>query len=151
MDREPRIMDYRSCGRPDLSYHGENAWKPEYEAFRRQLGVLYWGPYQLKEDQTEDDTFYVIFNMHWEPHMFGLPRLPQGQEWRIVCDSAKDTADGAFSKENELPLKNQLHTAAAPRSILILRAEKKEPNKKEPKKKEPKKEESEKKEPKKEA
>ena len=151
MDREPRIMDYRSCGRPDLSYHGENAWKPEYEAFRRQLGVLYWGPYQLKEDQTEDDTFYVIFNMHWEPHMFGLPRLPQGQEWRIVCDSAKETADGAFSKENELPLKNQLHTAAAPRSILILRAEKKEPNKKEPKKKEPKKEESEKKEPKKEA
>ena len=146
MDREPRIMDYRSCGRPDLSYHGENAWKPEYEAFRRQLGVLYWGPYQLKEDQTEDDTFYVIFNMHWEPHMFGLPRLPQGQEWRIVCDSAKETADGAFSKENELPLKNQLHTAAAPRSILILRAEKKEPNKKEPKKKE-----AEKKEPKKEA
>ena len=139
-------MDYRSCGRPDLSYHGENAWKPEYEAFRRQLGVLYWGPYQLKEDQTEDDTFYVIFNMHWEPHMFGLPRLPQGQEWRIVCDSAKETADGAFSKENELPLKNQLHTAAAPRSILILRAEKKEPNKKEPKKKA-----AEKKEPKKEA
>ena len=47
----------------------------------------------------------MIFNMHWEPHMFGLPRLPQGQEWRIVCDSAKETADGAFSKENELPLK----------------------------------------------
>ena len=25
MDREPRIMDYKSCGRPDVSYHGENA------------------------------------------------------------------------------------------------------------------------------
>ena len=33
MDREPRIMDYKSCGRPDVSYHGENAWKPEFENF----------------------------------------------------------------------------------------------------------------------
>ena len=41
MDREPRIMDYKSCGRPDVSYHGENAWKPEFENFRRQFGILY--------------------------------------------------------------------------------------------------------------
>ena len=40
MDREPRIMDYKSCGRPDVTYHGENAWKPEFENFRRQFGIL---------------------------------------------------------------------------------------------------------------
>ena len=51
MEREPRIMDYRSCGRPDVSDHGEYAWRrPEFENFRRQLGILYWGEYGTKED-----------------------------------------------------------------------------------------------------
>lgn len=122
MDREPRLMDYRSCGRPDMSYHGEYAWKPEYESFRRQLGVLYWGPYQMREDGSEDNTFYVAFNMHWEPHMFGLPRLPKGEAWYLVCDTSKDSEEGEALLAAEEPLKNQLLGAAPPRSILILQA-----------------------------
>ena len=49
-------MDYRSCGRPDVSYHGEYVWRPEFENFRRQLGILYWGEYGTKEDGSQDDT-----------------------------------------------------------------------------------------------
>ena len=30
-DREFRIMDYASCGFPDLSYHGDLAWNPKYD------------------------------------------------------------------------------------------------------------------------
>lgn len=120
MEREPRIMDYKSCGRPDMSYHGENAWRPEFENFRRQLGILYWGPYGIREGGKEDDTFYVAFNMHWEPHVFGLPRLPKGQMWHVAFDTSRDAVNGFYPEGEEPMLKNQSQTVIPPRSIVVL-------------------------------
>ena len=120
MDREPRIMDYKSCGRPDVSYHGENAWKPEFENFRRQFGILYWGAYAKHPDGTDDANFYVAYNMHWEPHMFGLPHLPKGAKWRVICNTGDpDAADLPTDGTSEVP-KNQMMLAVPPRGIVIL-------------------------------
>lgn len=33
-DKELRLMDYIACGYPDLSYHGQSAWRP------RQTGIF---------------------------------------------------------------------------------------------------------------
>lgn len=118
MEREPRIMDYKSCGRPDVSYHGVNAWRPEYEHFRRQFGILYWGAYAKKPDGTEDDTFYVAYNMHWEPHEFGLPRLEKGQLWHRVFDTSLGTA-GYWAEGAEPVLENQVSVEVPPRSIQV--------------------------------
>lgn len=120
MEREPRLMDYKSCGRPDMSYHGENAWKPEFENFRRQMGILYWGPYGTTEDGKEDTTFYVAYNMHWEPHVFGLPRLPNGQMWHVSFDTSRDEVHGFYQEGKEPALKNQNQTVIPPRSIVVL-------------------------------
>lgn len=120
MDREPRIMDYKSCGRPDVSYHGENAWKPEFENFRRQFGILYWGAYAKHPDGSDDANFYVAYNMHWEPHMFGLPHLPKGAKWRVICNTGHpDAADLLTDGTGEVP-KNQMMLAVPPRGIVIL-------------------------------
>ena len=120
MDREPRIMDYKSCGRPDVSYHGENAWKPEFENFRRQFGILYWGAYAKRSDGSDDANFYVAYNMHWEPHMFGLPHLPKGAKWRVICNTgAPDAADLPTDGTGKVP-KNQMMLAVPPRGIVIL-------------------------------
>ena len=119
MEHEPRIMDYKSCGRPDVSYHGVNAWRPEYEHFRRQFGILYWGAYAKKPDGAEDDTFYVIYNMHWEPHTFGLPRLEKGQLWCRVFDTSLGTA-GFWPEGTEPVLEDQVEIEVPPRSILVL-------------------------------
>ena len=120
MDREPRIMDYKSCGRPDVSYHGENAWKPEFENFRRQFGILYWGAYANRPDGSDDANFYVAYNMHWEPHMFGLPHLPKGAKWRVICNTgAPDAADLLTDGTGKVP-KNQMMLAVPPRGIVIL-------------------------------
>ena len=120
MDREPRIMDYKSCGRPDVSYHGENAWKPEFENFRRQFGILYWGAYAKHPDGTDDVNFYVAYNMHWEPHMFGLPHLPKGAKWRVICNTGDpDVADLLTDGTGKVP-KNQMMLAVPPRGIVIL-------------------------------
>ena len=120
MDREPRIMDYKSCGRPDVSYHGENAWKPEFENFRRQFGILYWGAYVKRADGSDDANFYVAYNMHWEPHMFGLPHLPKGAKWRVICNTGDpDAADLLTDGTGKVP-KNQMMLAVPPRGIVIL-------------------------------
>lgn len=120
MEREPRIMDYRFCGRPDVSYHGEYVWRPEFENFRRQFGILYWGEYGTKEDGSQDDTMYVLYNMHWEPHVFGLPHLPKGQTWHMLYDTSKGPERGVYGEAAALELKDQSQIAMMPRSIVVL-------------------------------
>ncbi len=119
MDREPRMMDYKSCGRPDVSYHGENAWRPGFENYRRQFGILYWGPYEKNADGSADDTFYVAYNMHWEPHVFGLPRLPKGQLWHVVYDTSRGPEKGGYREGEEPVLENQTQAEIPPRGIMV--------------------------------
>ncbi len=42
---ELRILDSLSCGYPDLSYHGQNAWRPQTESYNRHVGIMYCGKY----------------------------------------------------------------------------------------------------------
>ncbi len=110
-----RQLDYRSVGIPDLSFHGENAWRPEMENFRRQLGVMYAGDY------AEDDTFLVLYNFHWEKHDFLLAHPPVGKKWAVVIDTALDEENGIYPEghEQELPAYERI---VEPRSIVVLKA-----------------------------
>ena len=112
-------MDYRSCGRPDVSYHGEYVWRPEFENFRRQLGILYWGEYGTKEDGSQDDTMYVLYNMHWEPHVFGLPHLPKGQTWHVLYDTSK-ARKRRVRRDCGAGAEGPVQIAMMPRSIVVL-------------------------------
>lgn len=85
--KEMRIMDYIACGYPDLSYHGEAAWRPSFDYYSHQLGIMYCGKYAKNSKDEEDDFFYVAMNMHWEPHIFALPRLPKGLSWKLYLQT----------------------------------------------------------------
>lgn len=122
MPQEPVNTDYLACGLPDLSYHGVNAWKPEFENYRRQLGMLYCGAYGKRVDGRKDDDFYVIYNMHWEPHEFALPRAKKPKKWRLCADTAADERNGMYPPGEEPLLEDQKQLTAAPRSIVILTA-----------------------------
>ena len=78
MDREPRLMDYRGYGCPDLSYHGSEAWKVRWDAYCRYVGVLLCGAYGREGDGT---LWYLGINMHWEPHEFALPAPAKDCVW----------------------------------------------------------------------
>ena len=82
-----RMMDYKSCGYPDLSYHGEFPWKPDTTAYSRQLGMMYCGRYGEEGTEKQDEFLYVAYNLHWEPHEFALPRLPKDKKWKTVLSS----------------------------------------------------------------
>ena len=128
MEQEPRVMDYLACGHPDISYHGVNAWQPEFENFRRQIGILYCGAYAKKPDGQNDDFFFVIFNMHWEPHGFALPNLPKDLEWTLSFDTSDSAAGGFYEEGQERRVLNQKNCMVPPRSVLVFKGKKKAKN-----------------------
>lgn len=120
MDKEPALLDYRSVGLPDVSYHGEKTWCPQFEHFRRQFGILYCGKYGKRADASEDNYFYVACNMHWEPHEFALPNLPKELCWYVAFDTDDDAANGIYAPGNEKPLADQKRIRVMSRSIMAL-------------------------------
>ncbi len=91
-EQEVKLMDYLSCGYPDLSYHGKNAWRAQTESYNRHIGFLYCGKYAHKLDGKEDDFLYLALNMHWEGHELALPKLPKGMKWERVFATGEETA-----------------------------------------------------------
>ena len=128
MKQEPRVMDYLACGHPDISYHGVNAWQPECENFRRQIGILYCGAYAKKPNGENDDFFFVIFNMHWEPHSFALPNLPKNLVWSLAFDTSDSAAGGYYEEGQEHQILNQKNYMVPSRSVLVFQGKKKAKN-----------------------
>lgn len=119
MAQEPRIMDYLGCGHPDVSYHGVKAWCPEFENFRRQLGIMYCGKYAVKADGSQDDSFFVAYNMHWEPHEFSLPNLPRGKKWYVAINTDEGGRNGIYEEGRELALEKQKQFMVPSRTIVV--------------------------------
>ena len=112
------MLDYLSCGCPDLSYHGEEAWKLNTDRQSRIAGVMYCGRYAKKNRQENDESFYIAYNMHWEAHNFALPALPEGQRWIRVCDTFEEEPKEGGARE--LPEEEGKETYVPGRSIRIL-------------------------------
>lgn len=112
--RELQMMDYLSCGYPDVSYHGKQAWFADFENYSRSVGILYAGDY------VEDDFFYVAYNMHWMPHEFALPALPADRKWRVALNTGLEGMEGIFPEGREEILKEQRQVMVPERTILVL-------------------------------
>lgn len=120
MEQEPRVMDYLACGHPDVSYHGVKAWCPEFENFRRQLGILYCGEYGKRPDGTADDYLFVAYNMHWEPHEFAIPNIPKHMKWHLAVHTDHSECNGIYTEGEEPVLKDQKQFLIPARTIVVL-------------------------------
>ncbi|MBO4980657.1 MAG: hypothetical protein J6C84_02015 [Lachnospiraceae bacterium] len=92
LSRKMMLMDSLSCGYPDLSYHGKNAWRIQTEGCNRNAGIMVCGKYAKKPDGQEDDFFYLAMNMYWEPQELALPDLPRGLKWESVISTEEGAA-----------------------------------------------------------
>ena len=119
MAKEPRLMDYRGLGLPDLSYHGEKAWQPEFDRCSRQFGAFYCGDYSEDTEKTEKPSFYTAYNMHWEPHEFALPNLPKGRAWQMVFNTAEDSVNGFWPEGKGPVLKDQKKVMIGARAVCV--------------------------------
>ena len=98
-----KIMDYVSCGYPDLSYHGQHAWRPQLESYHRHVGMMFCGKYAKKDRMNEDDFFYLAMNMHWVPHELALPKLPKELKWETEILTAEK--EEVINEEREFEFK----------------------------------------------
>ena len=80
-----KLMDYISCGYPDLSCHGKEAWRPDLSGYSHILGMLYCGLYDKKA--ADKPFIYACYNMHWAKNEFALPKLPDGLRWSLLMDT----------------------------------------------------------------
>lgn len=124
-DEPLQMMDTLSCGIPDLSIHGIQAWRPDYSNYSRMLGMLYYGEYV---EEKKGRSVYIIYNMYWESKSFDLPDLPKGKKWKIMVDTYDNTFQEELlerkkgttpKKKEKTERKLQRKTVVAPRSIVI--------------------------------
>lgn len=87
---ELKLADYISCGYPDLSYHGQSAWRLRTENYNRHAGILYCGKYARCGKGEEDAFIYLAMNMYWEPMELAMPKLPAGMKWQLVRNTEED-------------------------------------------------------------
>ncbi len=120
MRKEAIGMDSLGCGNPDISYHGVKAWRPEFESFRRQMGILYCGEYGKKADGISDDYFFVMYNMHWESHEFGMPKVPRDRKWHLAVDTGHLETMNFYREGQEPELEDQMTYKVEARSIVVL-------------------------------
>lgn len=103
------MLDKYGYGYPDLSYHGEEAWKAQLQSYHRHIAIMYCGN---SADGKEGDYIYIAYNMHWESHRFALPSIAN-YEWIPVMD----TKDNMLAVEKG---KTASYMDIPPRSIAIL-------------------------------
>ncbi|MCM1174023.1 MAG: alpha-amylase family glycosyl hydrolase [Blautia sp.] len=110
-----RGTDYISCGYPDISFHGRDAWRPETGPDSRSLGILYCGRYGEGMEKEEDTFLYLGINMHWEPYTFGLPQMPRGREWVRLYTTGRPEDEIKNGDEQEHPY----NILVPPRTIVV--------------------------------
>lgn len=115
MAREPRCSDMRSCGYPDLSFHGSKAWYGAFEPMNRHLGCMY------DEEYAGGEGFlYLAFNFHWESHTFALPILPKQMSWHQIMDTSKK--ESFITPDEQIIYEKEKSFEVPPRTVVILEA-----------------------------
>lgn len=127
MEKEATLLDSRSCGYPDISYHSENAWYPQMDTHIRHVGIMLCGNYA--QGSREDDFFYIAANMHWEDHTFALPKLPKDAEW-TYCIDTNSGQDKAY--QVRLDNNGNKQVSVPERTVLVLKSVKKGGRRKRP-------------------
>jgi glycogen operon protein len=101
---------------PDGERMSDEHWN---SGFAKSLGVFLNGKgiasFDANGNQVVDDTFYVLFNAHYEPLTFRLPAEAWGKCWRIVVDTQEAAV---ANREDCHPAGGELTVAA--RSLVLL-------------------------------
>jgi glycogen operon protein len=111
--------DFMGSGYPDLSWHGTQAWTPDWSDGSRTLAFLLDGKH-ARGGSLEDDSVYVAMNMHWEGHDFEIPGLPEGKSWHVFANTGASCPEDVWQPGAEPPLGGNGLFFLGPRSVAIL-------------------------------
>ncbi len=111
--------DYLGTGYPDISWHGRDAWHPDWSDESRSLAFMLCGQH-ARGGQASDDYIYVALNSHWLTHGFELPQLPGGRQWHVFANTAQEAPHDIWTPGDEPRLDEQSYFLMGPRSSAIL-------------------------------
>ncbi|MEM6283631.1 MAG: glycogen debranching protein GlgX [Chloroflexota bacterium] len=112
-------QDRIGSGYPDVSWHGLNAWQPDWSDYSRTLAFMLDGAH-ASDGMATDDMIYVAMNTHWEPHEFELPHLSNRRRWYRFVDTGASSPEDITDVGHERFLKFQSHYTLQPRTVVIL-------------------------------
>jgi len=112
-----RHTDYLGSGYSDISWHGTQAWQPDWGG--RVLAFMLCGRH-AKGGAATDDFIHVAMNMYWEALPFELPRLPDPTRWRVFANTGMPSPEDVFEPGSEPELVDQTGCLVGGRSVLIL-------------------------------
>ncbi|MFZ2491173.1 MAG: glycogen debranching protein GlgX [Thermoanaerobaculia bacterium] len=112
-----RGYDYVGSGYPDVSWHGTEAWQPDWSG--NAVAFMLDGRH-ARGGAVDDDTIYVAMNMHWDGLVFQLPQLPEGRQWHVFANTGAEAPEDSHAPGAEPLLSDQTSILAGPRSVIIL-------------------------------
>lgn len=113
MEKEMKMVDYRSVGYPDLSLHGTLPWRIDYNHVNRTFAMLY----NEKYTGTDGGMIFIACNMYWENQEFNIPLGDRLYTWKIDI-----VTENVLNEE--VKIINNRTLVVPPRSIVVLSLEK---------------------------
>jgi isoamylase len=114
-----RNEDYVGSGYADITWHGTRAWNADWSNASRTLAFMLCGKHARGGTEV-DDYIYVGMNMHWESHMFELPKLPGSLQWHVFVNTSRLPPEDIYEPSAEVLLSDQCQFLVGARSVIIL-------------------------------
>ncbi|MBE9461779.1 glycogen debranching protein GlgX [Dyadobacter subterraneus] len=111
--------DYVGSGFPDISFHGTQAWKPDYSDSSKCLAFMLDGAH-AKNGSIKDDMIYVAMNTYWDALYYELPVLSAGRNWYLAVNTSMPSGEDIFEIGKEPILSEQGRFLVGGRSTVIL-------------------------------
>ncbi len=111
--------DTMGSGYADISWHGVEAWKPDWSFGSRTVAFLLCGRHS-RALGGKPWFFYVCFNMFHDPLEFELPTLPKKLRWHEFLDTGKPSPLDIQTPGKEIPLLEQKKIHPGARSTVVL-------------------------------
>jgi len=111
--------DYVGSGKPDISFHGTQAWAPDFSTGSRCLAFLLCG----KHTQGQQADIYVAMNMYWEALPYQVPKPRERECWKIVVNTSMRAPQDIYETSEAPSLCEQEQVIVGPRSMMVLIAD----------------------------
>jgi glycogen operon protein len=114
-----RHADYAGVGLPDVSWHGTQAWRPDWSGTSRVVAFLLSGQH-AKGAKCNDHDIYVAMNSHWDSLDFELPQPANGRQWHVAINTGAEAPNDCFEAGHEPRLDEQDRILVGGRSVVVL-------------------------------
>ncbi len=112
-------QDYMGTGYPDWSWHGTEAWQPDWSEGSRALAFMLCGGH-AKGGSASDSNIYVALNAHWDALWFHPPQLAPGKQWHLAINTSMPAPEDIWEPGSEPALGDQGSIMVGPRSVVVL-------------------------------